>query len=115
MNWYLDVLKQYAVFTGRARRKEYWMFFLFNIIISFALGLIEGLVGGPGILGLIYTLAVLLPTIGVTIRRLHDTNRSGWWMLVAFVPILGAIILIVFMVQEGTAGDNQFGPNPKLA
>ena len=116
MNWYLDVLKnKYALFSGRARRMEYWMFTLFNVIISFALGFIEGILGGPGILGLIYGLAVLIPGIAVTIRRLHDTDRSGWWLLIIFVPIIGALVLLVFMILEGTPGENQYGPNPKEA
>lgn len=113
MNWYLDVLKKYSVFNGRARRKEYWMFFLFNIIFAFVTGVIDGLVGSPGILGLLYTLAVLIPGIAVSVRRLHDTNRSGWWLLIAFVPLIGAIALLLFFVQDSTPGKNQYGPNPK--
>jgi uncharacterized membrane protein YhaH (DUF805 family) len=115
MNWYIDVIKKYAVFDGRARRKEYWMFFLFNILIAIALGILEGIVGSPGILGMIYALALLLPGIGVTIRRLHDTDRSGWWILIGFVPVVGAIVLLVFMCLDGTSGANQFGPDPKGA
>lgn len=113
MNWYLEVLKKYAVFNGRARRKEYWMFVLFNVIIGFVLGFIEGLFGGPGIIGLLYSLAVLIPGIAVAVRRLHDTGRSGWWFLIAFVPIIGAIVLLVFMVQDSEPGQNQYGVNPK--
>jgi uncharacterized membrane protein YhaH (DUF805 family) len=119
MNWYLEVLKKYAVFNGRSRRKEYWFFFLFNIIISLVLGFIDGIVGtssgGIGLLGGLYVLAVLIPGIGVAVRRLHDTGRSGWWLLIAFVPIVGAIVLIVFMVQDGTPGENAYGKNPKEA
>jgi uncharacterized membrane protein YhaH (DUF805 family) len=119
MNWYLEVLKKYAVFNGRARRKEYWLFFLFNIIISIVLGIIDGIVGTSGavgslgLLGCIYTLAVLIPGIAVAVRRLHDTSRSGWWILIGLIPIIGAIVLIVFMVQDGKPGENQFGKNPK--
>ena len=113
MNWYLEVLKKYAVFSGRARRKEYWMFFLFNIIIAFVLGFIEGLVGGPGIISTLYSLAVLIPIIAVSIRRLHDISRSGWWLLIYLVPIIGAIVLLVFMVQDSQQGENQYGQNPK--
>ena len=91
------------------------MFVLFNIIISLVLGSIEGLAGGPGVLAGIYCLAVLLPGIAVSVRRLHDTNRSGWWMLIALVPLVGAIVLLVFMVQDSQPGDNQYGPNPKDA
>lgn len=115
MNWYLEVLKKYAVFNGRARRTEYWMFVLFNIIISFVLGFVEGLVGGPGVIGLLYSLAVLIPGIAVSVRRLHDTDRSGWWLLIAFVPLIGAIVLLVFMVQDSKSGQNQYGTNPKEA
>src|SRR5690625_7928192 len=94
MNWYLEVLKKYAVFSGRARRKEYWFFFLFNLIITFVLGFIDGFAGtfsvdaGIGLLGGIYALAVLLPGIAVSVRRLHDTERSGWWLLISLVPII---------------------------
>ena len=115
MNWYLEVLKKYAVFNGRARRKEYWMFFLFNIIIAFVLGFIEGLVGRPGVVGMLYSLAVLIPGIAVSVRRLHDTDRSGWWLLIAFIPLIGAIVLLVFMVQDSKSGQNQYGENPKEA
>ena len=113
MNWYIEVLKKYAVFTGRAHRTEYWMFFLINIIIAIAIGLIEGLFGSPGVVGMIYGLAVLLPGIAVGVRRLHDTDRSGWWLLIGLIPIIGVIVLIVFFVQDSTPGPNQFGSNPK--
>ena len=121
MNWYLEVLKKYAVFSGRARRKEYWFFVLFNIIISIVLAVIDGVTGsfspeaGMGLLGRIYTLAVLIPGIAVSVRRLHDTERSGWWLLIALVPLIGAIVLLVFMVQDSKPGQNQYGANPKEA
>jgi uncharacterized membrane protein YhaH (DUF805 family) len=119
MNWYLEVVKKYAVYGGRARRKEYWYFCLFNVVISFVLAVIDGATGsfspdaGIGLLGGIYTLAVFIPSIAVSIRRLHDTDRSGWWLLVAFVPVIGIIVLIVFMVQDSKPGQNQYGVNPK--
>ncbi len=113
MNYYIDVLKKYTVFEGRARRKEYWMFFLFNFIIAFAIGFFEGLIGSEGLIGGLYMLAVLLPGIGVSIRRLHDTDRSGWWLLIGLVPLIGSIVLLIFMVVDSTEGDNQFGANPK--
>lgn len=119
MNWYLAVLKKYAVFSGRSQRAEYWFFFLFNIIISIVLAMLDGMFGtmsaeaGMGLLGGLYTLAVLIPGIAVTIRRLHDTGRSGWWILIAFVPFIGAIILLVFMVLDSQPGSNEYGPNPK--
>lgn len=111
MNWYLQVLKKYAVFSGRARRKEYWMFFLFNLIITFVLGFIEGIVGialesDQSVLAGIYQLAILIPSIAVGIRRMHDTDRSGWWLL---VPIVN----LIFAVGDGTQGDNRFGSDPK--
>ncbi|KGD65230.1 hypothetical protein Y5S_01664 [Alcanivorax nanhaiticus] len=115
MQWYLAVLKNYAGFSGRAHRTEYWMFVLFNIIISFVLGFVEGLFGGPGILGLIYSLAVLIPGIAVAIRRLHDTGRSGWWLLISLVPVVGFIVLLVFMVLEGESGANDYGDAPAKA
>lgn len=113
MNWYLEVLKKYAVFSGRARRKEYWMFVLFNMIIGLVLGFVEGLVDGPGVLSSLYSLAVLIPGIAVSVRRLHDTGRSGWWLLIGLVPLIGAIVLLVFMVQDSDPAANPYGPNPK--
>lgn len=112
MDWYLKVLKNYVNFTGRARRKEYWMFALFSAIISIVLMLIEYLIGLPQSLSSIYSLAVLLPGLGVGVRRLHDTGRSGWWLLLALVPFIGAIVLIVFFCLDSTP-DNDYGPNPK--
>lgn len=121
MQWYIDVLKKYVVFGGRARRKEFWMFMLFSTIISLVLGMIDRLAGmnfGPadsyGVLSSIYGVAVLLPTLAVMWRRLHDTDRSGWWMLL-YLTCIGIIVLIVFWAQEGTAGDNKHGPDPKAA
>lgn len=119
MNWYLKVLKNYAVFRGRARRKEYWYFILFNFIISLALLAVDYGLGffdpetGLSPLEGIYSLAVLLPALAVSVRRLHDTEHSGWWLLIGFIPIVGALVLLVFFVQDGTPGDNRFGPNPK--
>jgi uncharacterized membrane protein YhaH (DUF805 family) len=121
MNWYLVVLKKYAVFNGRARRKEYWYFFLFNILISIVLGVIDGMTGsfspesGMGLLSGIYMLAVLIPGIAVAVRRLHDTSRTGWWLLISLIPLIGAIVLIVFLVSDSKPEENQYGVNPKLA
>lgn len=117
MDLYLDVLKKYAVFTGRSDRKECWMFILFNFIITFTLSYIGGFLGsGIGalisMLVLLYCFAVFLPSVGVSIRRLHDTGRSGWFMLIGVVPIIGSIILIVLMAMDSQPGDNQYGPNP---
>jgi uncharacterized membrane protein YhaH (DUF805 family) len=120
MNWYLEALKKYTVFTGRARRKEYWFFVLFNILISMALAIVDYFTGtynaayGMGLLGGLYALAVLIPAIAVTVRRLHDTGRSGWWILIVLVPIIGGIWLLVLMVLDSEAGTNKYGPNPKV-
>lgn len=119
MNWYFEVLKKYAVFNGRARRKEYWYYFLINFVIITALLVVDNMVGtldtetGTGLISGIYALAVLLPGIAVAVRRLHDSDRSGWWVLIALIPIVGPIILIFFLIQDSTAGENRFGPNPK--
>lgn len=115
VNWYMAVLKNYAGFSGRARRTEYWMFALFNFIITAVLDLIGMAVKLGTYLGLIYGLLVLIPGLAVGVRRLHDTGRSGWWLLIAIIPIIGAIILIVFMVMDSEPGDNKYGPNPKQA
>ena len=113
MNWYLDVIKKYAVFEGRARRKEYWMFFLINIIIAVVISIVEGAFGSPGILSTLYSFAVLLPGIAVSVRRLHDTGRSGWWLWISFIPLVGLIVLLIFVVQNGHPGANQYGQNPE--
>ncbi len=113
MNWYLDVLKKYAVFGGRARRKEYWLFVLVSAFIVFALWFLEALVGGPGVLGTFYGLAVLIPGLAVAVIRLHDTDRSGWWLLIVLVPLIGAIVLLVFMLLDGNPHENQYGADQK--
>lgn len=114
MNYYLNVLKKYAVFNGRARRKEYWMFYLFNFVIAIVLGFVGSIIGTTiGVLFTIYSLAILIPSIAVMIRRLHDTNHSGWWWFIGLVPIVGVIILFVFLVRDSQPGENQYGPNPK--
>jgi len=119
MNWYLEVLKKYAIFSGRARRKEYWLFVLFNFIASLILSIIDGMFGtysletGMGLLSNLYLLAVLIPGIAVSVRRLHDISRSGWWLLIGLIPLIGAIVLLIFMAQDSKPGENQFGPNPK--
>lgn len=120
MNWYLEALKKYAVFDGRARRKEYWYFMLFNFIFSFGLLIVDVVIGAfsaevsMGLLSGIYTLAVLIPGIAVSVRRLHDTNRSGLWLLIGIIPLIGGLILLVFMVQDSQPGENQYGPHPKV-
>jgi len=119
MNWYLEALRKYAVFEGRARRMEYWMFVLFNCLIVVVLSVVDTVVGlfslgnSIGALTGLYWLVVLVPSIAVTVRRLHDTDRSGWWALLALLPLLGTIVLFVFCVLDGTPGANRFGENPK--
>ena len=113
MSWFIAVLKQYAVFTGRAHRTEYWMFFLFACIISFVLGVIAAFVPDLSLLYFIFALGIMIPSIAVFFRRLHDTGRSGWWWLIGLIPLIGAIVLLVFLVQDSQPGENQYGPNPK--
>jgi uncharacterized membrane protein YhaH (DUF805 family) len=105
MKWYLEVVKKYAVFSGRARRKEYWMFTLFNVIIGIGISLAETLLGGSGMITNNYYLAVMIPSFTVGVRRMHDTDHRGWWLL---LPIVN----LVFAVTEGTRGDNRFGADP---
>lgn len=113
------VLNKYATFSGRARRKEYWMFTLFNIIISIALALVDDMMGltigggTSGIIGSLYSLAVLIPGIAVSVRRLHDLGKSGWMLLIAFIPLVGAIWLIILFATDGQPGGNEYGANPK--
>ena len=131
MNWYLKVLKQYTRFNGRARRKEYWYFQLINFLIFLFLTILALLFasfsqqsdtisnGIPsiviiiGLLRTIYSLGVLLPSLAVNIRRLHDIGKSGWWCLIGIIPIVGSLILLYFLVQDSEPGANRFGRNPK--
>ncbi|MBX3177617.1 MAG: DUF805 domain-containing protein [Candidatus Hydrogenedentes bacterium] len=113
MNWYLDGLKNYTGFSGRAHRTEFWMYVLFTVIVVVVLSIIEGIVGLTGILTTLYYLGTLLPNIAVSMRRLHDTDRSGWWLLIGFIPFIGAIVLLIFYCLDGTPGSNRFGADPK--
>ncbi len=144
MEWMLMPLRRYADFSGRSRRKEYWMFALLNLIIYVVLYSImlaamapsisdaamqaqagmdpiepsAGMMAGIGIVGmilLVYALAVFIPSLAVTIRRFHDQDKSGWFILLGLIPFVGGIILLVFMCLEGTRGDNRYGPDPKMA
>ncbi len=122
MEWYTMVWQKYAQFDGRARRKEYWMFTLVNVIIYCVLyGVAIAMVFANSKLGIlimvacgIYALAALIPSIAVCVRRLHDTNKSGWWILISLVPLVGGIILLVLLAIEGDPGVNLYGPNPKM-
>ncbi len=133
MDWYLKVIRQYFDFSGRARRKEYWYFVLFNLIAYIILAVLDNAMGSSiyvigtnnpdqsammithnvGILSFLYYLFVLIPSFSVSVRRLHDTGRSGWWMLLLLLPLIGPIVLFVFYVLDSQPGTNQYGPNPK--
>lgn len=110
-------LQKYADFSGRGRRSEYWYFALFNLLVAIAASILDAILGtdfdtGSGLIGVLASLALLLPGLAAGVRRLHDTTRSGWWILIGLIPIIGWIILIVFYVQDSHP-DNQYGPNPK--
>ncbi len=119
MNWYMEVLKNYFGFGGRARRREYWFFFLFNMIIGVVLVAIDMLMGtinhetGLGLLSGLYSLAILIPAIAVTFRRLHDTGKSAWWLLLYLVPFIGPLVIFVFTILDSDPSDNAYGPSPK--
>ena len=139
MNWYVEVLRKYAVFSGRSRRREYWLFTLFSSIIAAVLDYLDRFLSSPmipisgfgtppnalgpaapgstviaiGLLGVLYSLALLVPSLAVSVRRLHDLGRSGWWLLIGLVPVIGIIVLTVFALQDSEPGENAYGPNPK--
>ncbi|WP_027480491.1 DUF805 domain-containing protein [Deinococcus pimensis] len=124
MNDYLHVLRNYGTVTGRARRREYWMFYLVHAVVIFLLSVLDELLGtrvGSGArteLGLIaglYLVVTLAPYVAVSVRRLHDGGRSGWWLLVSLVPLVGPIVLLIFLIQDGEPGANTWGPSPKAA
>lgn len=115
MNYYIQALKKYATFSGRSQRKEYWMFCLFNALIGTILAIIDialNIKYGGNIV-LLYSLAIAIPSIAVAVRRLHDTGRSGWWIFLGMIPIIGSIVLLIFMTQDSQPGANKYGPNPK--
>jgi uncharacterized membrane protein YhaH (DUF805 family) len=127
MEWYLKVIKNYAGFNGRARRKEYWMFALFNLIFITVAAILDNILGTTfkidmgsqsmnlpyGYLYVLYALAIVIPGLAVAVRRLHDVGKSGWMILIAFIPIVGAIWLLVLMVTDSNFGENKYGANPK--
>jgi uncharacterized membrane protein YhaH (DUF805 family) len=126
MNWYVAVMKKYADFSGRARRKEYWMFVLFNLIFLVVAAFADNILGttfgkGSGLelpygwLYMLYGFAVLIPGIAVCVRRLHDLGKSGWMIFVALIPLIGAIWLLVLYCTAGNQGENKYGPDPKAA
>ena len=117
--YYLNVItKKYTEFKGRASRKEYWMYVLFGIVISIVLSIVDRILGlstsrGFGLIGSLYSLAVLLPGLAIAVRRLHDTNKSGLWLLLILVPLIGPIVILVFLILDGQKQDNQYGSVPK--
>ncbi|MFF5447800.1 DUF805 domain-containing protein [Streptomyces sp. NPDC012888] len=113
MKIYIEVLKKYAVFGGRARRQEFWIFFLVNLLISIPLVIIDFALGIYPLLTGLYGLATFLPNLGLTVRRLHDTGKSGWFVLLGLIPLVGSIIMLVFMASEGQPEANEYGPSPK--
>ena len=120
MNWYLTVLKKYAEFSGRARRKEYWMFALMNFLISILISIVGAVIGDTnGLIAVslsgVYALFIFIPSLAVTVRRLHDTNKSGWWILITLVPLIGGLVLLIFMIMDSDPNTNAYGANPKSA
>jgi len=138
MKWYLHGLRQSGDFAGRARRKEFWMFLMFNIIITFLISIIGSIIGYMGVLVFLYNVAVLIPFLSLTVRRLHDTGRSGWCWLLSICPyiaaivsvlfglagwslpiivisLIGVIVFFFFMAENGISEQNQYGDNPKLS
>ncbi len=119
MNWFLACLKKYAVFNGRAIRREYWMYILLYTIFTIVVGILDNVLGttspdagfGNGIISTVYEVALLLPTLAVTVRRLHDIGKSGWWVLISLTGV-GAIILLIWLIKDGQPGENKYGSNP---
>lgn len=112
MNWYLETWRKWKDFGGRSRRTEYWMFVLVNALVSGAIWLLELMTGTAGMISYLYSLVVLVPSLAVTVRRLHDTDHDTLWVLAMFVPLLN-ILVLYFLVLDSTPGANRFGPNPK--
>ena len=124
MSWFVGAVKKYAVFAGRARRKEFWFFCLFYLIFALAATIVDAVLGTEysvdetasiGLFSSVYAIAMIVPSFAVLARRLHDTGRSGWWILIGLIPIIGTIVLFVFAVLDSQEGENRFGPNPKEA
>ncbi len=113
MKWFLQGFKKYAVFNGRARREEYWMFHLFSFLSVVAVLLIDMFIGASGYLYILYILVLIIPSIAVGVRRLHDVGKSGWFYLIIFIPFIGAVWLLALFITEGNAETNKYGPNPK--
>ena len=116
MKWFLKCFNQYADFSGRARRSEYWFFYLFNLLIIFGIITVGVGINSEIFMGLyfLYLIAVIIPNLSVTVRRLHDTGKSGWMILISLIPLIGPIWLFVLLVTDSQPGDNKWGPNPKV-
>lgn len=113
MEYFIGAIRKYAEFSGRSTRKEYWMYYLIYFLIYIVLAVIDGIVGVM-IFTSIFSLALMIPSVSITARRLHDTGRSGWWQLILFVPLIGLIVMIIFLVQD-SSDSNKYGTNPELA
>ena len=119
MSWFLMAPKKYAQFDGRSQRSEYWFFALFYILFGIAATLIDMGTGsyapqtGFGIVSVLLAIGLFIPSLSVSVRRLHDTNRSGWWLLICLIPLVGAIWILVLMILDSSPGTNRFGVNPK--
>lgn len=133
MDWYLTALRKYSRFRGRSRRKEYWFFTLFNALIALGLSIIGAVLAGVltssgastgglllstllnivSLLSAIYSLGTFIPSLAVSVRRLHDIGKSGWWLLIGLIPLLGVIVLLIFFIQDSQPETNQYGANPK--
>ncbi len=105
--------QKYVDFDGRASRSEYWWFYLFYFVSYIGIAILDSMITG-GIIAVLYSLALMIPSITAGVRRLHDTDRVGWWMLIALIPLVGVIVLIIFLAHKGTPGENRFGPPPVL-
>ena len=120
MNYFLSALKKYAVFSGRARRSEYWFFVLFEIIFTIVTVILDMFIGikvtpfNFGLINILFSLAMIVPGISVSVRRLHDIGKSGWMIFINLIPLAGAVWFLVLTLTDSTPGDNEYGPNPKM-
>ncbi len=113
MNEYVKVMKSWKDFSGRARRREFWMFVLFCAIFAIVASIIDAIIGTNGLIGGLFILIVIVPSIAVSVRRLHDVGKSGWWYFINFIPLIGGLWFLYLTILEGQQGTNEYGPNPK--
>ena len=113
MSYYLGVLKKYAVFSGRACRKEYWMFILINAVVVMGISAIDHIAGTKGTIGTLYGFALIVPILAVTVRRLHDVGKNGYWYFICIIPVIGSIWLLMLLCKDSEEGSNRFGENVK--